>query len=183
MAERVQVGGLSVAEVLHRFVVDEALPGSGIEPDAFWAGADAIIHDLTPRNRELLARRDELQALLDDYYRERPGAPADIEAYEGWLREIGYLVDEPGDFTIATSGVDREVAETAGPQLVVPMLNARFALNAANARWGSLYDALYGTDVIPDEGDLAKGSSYNTVRGGRGRAPWPGAPRRARPAG
>ena len=174
MAERVQVGGLSVAEVLHRFVVDEALPGSGIDPDAFWAGADAIIHDLTPRNRELLARREEFQAQLDGYYREHPGAPTDIEAHEAWLREIGYLVDEPGDFTIATSGVDREVAEIAGPQLVVPMLNARFALNAANARWGSLYDALYGTDVIPDDGDLAKGSTYNTTRGAevvkRGRA-------------
>jgi len=174
MSERVQVGGLSVAEVLHRFVNEEALPGSGIDPDAFWSGADAIIHDLTPRNRELLARRDEFQTLLDDYYREHPGAPTDLEAYEAWLREIGYLVDEPGDFRVETSGVDREVAEIAGPQLVVPMLNARFALNAANARWGSLYDALYGTDVIPDEGDLAKGSSYNTVRGAevvkRGRA-------------
>ena len=165
MSDRVQVGGLSVAEVLHRFIVEEALPGSGIEPDAFWAGADAIVHDLTPRNRELLARREDLQSQLDDYYRTHPGAPEDPAAYEAWLREIGYLVDEPGDFTIETSGVDREVAELSGPQLVVPMLNARFALNAANARWGSLYDALYGTDVIPDEGDLAKGSSYNTVRG------------------
>jgi malate synthase len=174
MSDRVQVGGLSVAEVLHRFVVEEALPGSGIDPEAFWAGADAIIHDLTPRNRELLARREELQTQLDDYYRKSPGRPEDPAAYEAWLREIGYLVDEPGDFTVETSGVDREVAELAGPQLVVPMMNARFVLNAANARWGSLYDALYGTDVIPDEGDLAKGSSYNTVRGAevvrRGRA-------------
>jgi malate synthase len=174
MSERVQVGGLSVAEVLHRFVNEEALPGSGIDQDAFWAGADAIIHDLAPRHRELLARRDELQAQIDDYHRSSPGTPADPEAYQAWLREIGYLVDEPEDFSISTSGVDPEVAEVAGPQLVVPMLNARFALNAANSRWGSLYDALYGTDVIPDEGDLAKGSSYNTVRGAevvaRGRA-------------
>ncbi len=174
MSERVQVGGLSVAEVLHRFVNEEALPGSGIDQEAFWSGADSIIHDLAPRHRELLARREELQAQIDDYHRSSPGAPADPEAYEAWLREIGYLVDEPDDVTISTSGVDREVAEVAGPQLVVPMLNARFALNAANSRWGSLYDALYGTDVIPDEGDLAKGSSYNTVRGAevvaRGRA-------------
>jgi malate synthase len=174
MTQRVQVGGLSVAAELHRFVNEEALPGSGIDPDAFWSGADAIIHDLAPRHRELLARREELQAQLDDYYRANPGVPADPAAYEAWLREIGYLVDEPGDFTIGTSGVDPEVAELAGPQLVVPMLNARFAVNAVNARWGSLYDAFYGTDVIPDEGDLAKGSSYNTVRGSevvaRGRA-------------
>jgi malate synthase len=174
MSQRVQVGGLSVAEVLHRFVNEEALPGSGVEPDAFWSGADSLIHDLAPRHRELVARREELQAQIDDYHRASPGAPSDPAAYEAWLREIGYLVDEPGDFSITTSGVDLEVAEVAGPQLVVPMLNARFALNAANSRWGSLYDAFYGTDVIPDEGDLANGSSYNKVRGAevvaRGRA-------------
>jgi malate synthase len=102
MTQRVQVGGLSVAAELHRFVNEEALPGSGIDPDAFWSGADAIIHDLAPRHRELLARREELQAQLDDYYRANPGVPADPAAYEAWLREIGYLVDEPGDFTIST---------------------------------------------------------------------------------
>ena len=173
MAGRVEVAGLEVAEVLHRFVVEEALPGSGVEPEAFWEGAASIIHDLAPRNRELLARRDELQARLDDWHREHPGTP-DPQAYAVFLREIGYLLDEPADVTVTTEGVDDEVARIAGPQLVVPLLNARFATNAVNARWGSLYDALYGTDVVPREGDLAPGDGYNKVRGDevitRGRA-------------
>jgi malate synthase len=173
MDDRVQTGGLSVAGSLHRFLLEEALPGSGVEPDDFWAGADAIIHDLAPRNRELLARRDELQARIDDYHREHPGRP-DPEAYTAFLTEIGYLLEEPADVEVTTSDVDDEVARIAGPQLVVPLLNARFATNAVNARWGSLYDALYGSDVIPREGDLAPGDSYNTVRGSevmaRGRA-------------
>jgi malate synthase len=173
MDDRVQMGGLSVAASLHRFIVEEALPGSGVEPDAFWAGADALIHELAPRNRELLARRDELQTRIDDYHRAKPGVP-DAAEYTAFLREIGYLLDEPEDFEVTTSNVDEEVANIAGPQLVVPLLNARFATNAANARWGSMYDALYGSDVIPREGDLAPGSSYNTVRGAevisRGRA-------------
>jgi malate synthase len=173
MDDRVQSGGLSVAGSLHRFIVEEALPGTGVDPEAFWAGADAIIHDLAPRNRELLARRDELQARIDDYHREQPGVP-DAEAYTAFLEEIGYLLEEPDDFEVSTENVDDEVAHIAGPQLVVPLLNARFATNAANARWGSLYDALYGSDVIPREGDLAPGDSYNEVRGAevisRGRA-------------
>jgi malate synthase len=173
MDQRVEILGLSVSPTLHRFVEEEALPGSGIESDAFWQGVDTIVHDLAPRNRELLARRDELQATIDDWHRQHPGAP-DPETYTAFLREIGYLLDEPGEVEATTSDVDEEVARIAGPQLVVPLLNARFATNAVNARWGSLYDALYGSDVIPQEGDLAPGEGYNEVRGeeviARGRA-------------
>jgi malate synthase len=173
MTDRVQTGGLSVAASLHRFVEEEALPGSGLDPQTFWDGAAAIVHDLAPRNRELLARRDELQSRIDDWHRTHPGEP-DADAYEDFLREIGYLLDEPADVAVTTAGVDDEIATIAGPQLVVPLLNARFATNAVNARWGSLYDALYGTDVIPTDGDLAPGEGYNKVRGdqviARGRA-------------
>ena len=173
MTERVQAGGLQVAQALHRFVGEELLPGTGVDPEAFWDGAGAIIHDLAPRNRELLARREEIQARLDEFHREHPGAP-DSEAYTALLRELGYLLDEPADVSVTTDGVDAEVARIAGPQLVVPLLNARFATNAANARWGSLYDALYGSDVVPHDGDLAPGDGYNKVRGDevirRGRA-------------
>ncbi|XAS74993.1 malate synthase G [Dermatophilaceae bacterium Sec6.4] len=173
MTKRVQVGRLSVAEELYTFIVQEALPGSGVDADRFWAGTDAIIHDLAPRNAALLAKRDTLQQQIDDYHRAHPGTP-EPDAYSSFLGEIGYLLEEPEDFTITTAGVDAEVCEIAGPQLVVPLLNARFATNAANARWGSLYDAFYGTDVIPEGGDLARGTSYNTVRGAeviaRGRA-------------
>jgi malate synthase len=173
MTERVQCGGLAVAEVLHRFVQDEALPAAGLEPEAFWAGAAAIIDDLAPRNRELLARREDLQSRIDDWHREHPGRP-DPQAYARFLGEIGYLLDEPAEVRVTTSDVDDEVARIAGPQLVVPLLNARFAVNAANARWGSLYDALYGSDVVPREGELAPGGDYNKVRGdeviARGRA-------------
>ena len=171
--QRVQVGGLDVATSLHRFVEEEALPGTGLDPQQFWDGLGAIVRDLAPRNRELLARRDELQTRLDDWHREHPGTP-DAESYTAFLREIGYLLDEPDEVAVTTSGVDDEVARIAGPQLVVPLLNARFATNAVNARWGSLYDALYGTDVISHEGDLAPGEGYNKVRGDevitRGRA-------------
>jgi malate synthase len=173
MSDRVQVGGLSVAEELYRFVADEALPGSEIAPDAFWAGADALIHAFASRNRELVARRAELQQAIDDYHRTAPGA-VDQAAYVDFLTSIGYLVDEPEPFEIATSGIDPEIAVQAGPQLVVPLLNARFATNAANARWGSLYDALYGTDAIDEADGRERGSSYNPVRGAaviaRGRA-------------
>jgi malate synthase len=174
MTDRVEAGGLAVAAELHRFIEQEALPGTGLDAQAFWVGAAAIVHDLAPRNAALLARRDELQAALDAYHVGHRGTPVDAAAYESFLRDIGYLVDEPADFTIGTTGVDIEIAAQAGPQLVVPLLNARFAVNAANARWGSLYDALYGTDVIADEGDLARGTSYNQARGAeviaRGRA-------------
>ncbi|MFY0405501.1 malate synthase G [Solicola sp. PLA-1-18] len=173
MDQRAEVGGLQVAAELHRFVEDEALPGSGLEPQQFWDGLGAIVADLAPRHRELLARRDELQTSIDAWHREHPGVP-DADAYTAFLREIGYLLDEPADVAVTTDGVDDEVARLAGPQLVVPLLNARFATNAVNARWGSLYDALYGSDVVPHDGDLAPGQGYNRARGdeviARGRA-------------
>src|SRR6201997_2161065 len=165
MTDRVSVGNLRVARVLYDFVNKEALPGTGIDPDSFWAGVDKVVTDLTPQNQDLLTRRDELQAQIDRWHRQRVIAPINAEAYREFLTEIGYLQPEPDDFTITTSGVDDEITTTAGPQLVVPVLNARFALNAANARWGSLYDALYGTDVIPESDGAEKGTSYNRVRG------------------
>lgn len=165
MTDRVTVGDLRVAKVLYDFVTDEALPGTGLDPDTFWAGVDKVVTDLAPKNQELLARRDDLQAQLDKWHRARVIGPFDADEYRSFLTDIGYLQPEPADFTITTSGVDAEITSTAGPQLVVPILNARFALNAANARWGSLYDALYGTDVISEADGAEKGSSYNRVRG------------------
>jgi malate synthase len=165
MTDRVSVGNLRVARVLYDFVNNEALPGTDIDPDSFWAGVDKVVTDLTPQNQDLLRRRDELQAQIDRWHRHRVIEPIDAEAYREFLAEIGYLQPEPADFTITTSGVDDEITTTAGPQLVVPVTNARFALNAANARWGSLYDALYGTDVIPESDGAEQGTSYNKVRG------------------
>lgn len=165
MTDRVSAGNLRVARVLYDFVNEEALPGTDIDPDSFWAGVDKVVTDLTPKNQDLLRRRDELQAQIDKWHRQRVIEPLDIDAYREFLTEIGYLLPEPADFTITTSGVDDEITTTAGPQLVVPVLNARFALNAANARWGSLYDALYGTDIISEDDGAEKGSSYNKVRG------------------
>ena len=165
MTERVEVGSLRVAKVLYDFITDEALPGTGVDPDSFWAGVDKVVTDLTPENEALLARRDELQAQIDKWHRHRVLDPHDPEAYREFLTEIGYLQPEPEPFAITTAGVDPEITETAGPQLVVPVLNALFALNAANARWGSLYDALYGTDVIPETAGAEKGKGYNRVRG------------------
>ncbi|MCU1694590.1 MAG: malate synthase [Mycobacterium sp.] len=163
--DRVTVGNLRVAKVLHDFVTNEALPGTGLDPESFWAGVDKVVTDLAPKNQELLARRDDLQAQIDKWHRQRVIGPFDPAEYQAFLTEIGYLQPEPADFTITTSGVDAEITTTAGPQLVVPILNARFALNASNARWGSLYDALYGTDVIPEADGAEKGTSYNRVRG------------------
>ena len=165
MTDRVSVGNLRVAQVLYDFVNNEALPGTDIDPDSFWAGVDKVVTDLQPQNQDLLARRDQLQAQIDKWHRQHVIEPLDPEAYREFLTEIGYLQPEPADFTITTAGVDDEITTTAGPQLVVPVLNARFALNAANARWGSLYDALYGTDVIPESDGAEKGTSYNRVRG------------------
>lgn len=163
MTERVNVNGLQVAEVLYNFVNNEALPGTGVDADQFWAGAAAVINDLAPRNRALLGVRQELQDKIDAWHRDH--ADFDAAEYKAFLSEIGYLVPVPEDFEITTANVDDEIANIPGPQLVVPILNARFALNASNARWGSLYDALYGTDAIPETDGAEKGSSYNTVRG------------------
>jgi malate synthase len=169
----VPLAGLSVAPELRDFVRDEALPGSGLEESAFWSRVAAILTEFVPRNRVLLERREELQAQIDRWHLAHPG-PVHQATYQAFLTEIGYLVPEPASVQVTTTAVDKEVALQAGPQLVVPALNARFAANAANARWGSLYDALYGTDAIPREGDLAPGEDYNAARGdeaiARGRA-------------
>ena len=165
MPTRIERHGLQVAKELDDFIATEALPGTGIALDTFWSGFSAIVRDLTPTNRALLAKRDELQAAVDAWHGERRGRAHDHEAYKAYLTEIGYLVPEGGDFEIATANVDAEIAHIAGPQLVVPVMNARFALNAANARWGSLYDALYGTDLIPESPGREKGTSYNPARG------------------
>jgi malate synthase len=167
MTERIQAGGLRVAKPLYDFIHDEALPGTGVAAERFWPALGSIILDLAPRNRELLARRDELQAKIDAWHRERRGRLFDLVAYKSFLSEIGYLLPEGEDFAARTAHVDPEISSIAGPQLVVPVTNARYALNAANARWGSLYDALYGTDAIPETGGAERGPSYNPVRGQR----------------
>ena len=154
--------GLQVDGALAAFIEERALPGTGITADAFWRGAAAIFADLAPRNRDLLATRDRMQAQIDAWHEERAGQAIDQSAYQAFLRSIGYLVPEPAPFTVAPANVDDEVARRAGPQLVVPILNARFLLNAANARWGSLYDALYGTDAIPG---ATAGKGYDAARG------------------
>jgi malate synthase len=169
VADRTQAGGLQVATALHRFVADEALPAAGIGLDetAFWAGVAEIIADLAPVNRDLLRRRDELQAAIDSWHRANAGQPHDAAKYRAFLEEIGYLAADPGPFQVGTAGVDPEIATVAGPQLVVPVTNARFAINAANARWGSLYDAFYGTDAIPETDGAVRAGAYNPVRGQR----------------
>ena len=167
MTERVNAGGLQVDKKLHDFINDEALPGTGITPDTFWSGFDRLVHDLAPRNRELLDTRDELQRRLDAWYRENRDQPIDLAEYKAVLQEIGYLVPEGGDFAAETANLDPEISTIAGPQLVVPVTNPRYALNAANARWGSLYDALYGTDAIPEDDGAERTGKYNKVRGDR----------------
>jgi len=167
MSERIDAGGLSVARPLYELIRDEIAPGTGIEPEAFWTALAGIVDDLGPRNRALLRRRDELQAQIDQWHLARRGQPVDLPAYRAFLAGIGYLEPEGPDFSVTTGNVDPEIARIAGPQLVVPVNNARYALNAANARWGSLYDALYGTDAIPEDGGAERGGAFNPVRGER----------------
>jgi len=164
MTVRIQQDGLQVAAVLHRFIEEEALPASGIDSRQFWSGFAALVRDLAPRNHALLAERDRLQQELDAWHRANPGPVRDLRAYRAFLERVGYLQPQPDTVKVATDNVDAEIAEQAGPQLVVPVSNARYALNAANARWGSLYDALYGTDAIaPTPGDTGRG--YHPARG------------------
>jgi malate synthase len=165
MANYLEKSGLQVDTQLVTFVETEALPGTGISPDAYWAGLAGLVDRFMPRNRELLALRDKLQGKIDAWHRANGPVASDPAGYEAFLKEIGYLAPEPADFEIETSGLDPEISTICGPQLVVPVSNARYALNAANARWGSLYDALYGTDAISREGELAPGKGFNPARG------------------
>jgi len=167
MTTRTTAHGLQVAAELHRFIEDKVLPASGVASDVFWKGFDAIVSDLAPKNIALLAERDRLQTELDTWHKKNPGPIADMPAYRAFLEKIGYLLPQPKGAKATTANVDSELALQAGPQLVVPILNARYALNAANARWGSLYDALYGTDAISEAGGAEKGKGYNPVRGAK----------------
>jgi malate synthase len=167
MANSVEIGGLIVDGELAALVRDEIAPGTGIDPESFWNALDDIVKDLGPKNRKLLEKRNALQKQIDDWCMARRGQPFKIDEYKSFLTEIGYLVPEGGDFQAETALVDDEIGVVSGPQLVVPLDNARYALNAANARWGSLYDALYGTDVIPEDDRAEKGESYNPVRGAK----------------
>ena len=167
MTSRTTVHGLQVDSALHQFINDEVLPGIGVESAAFWLGFDSLVRGLAPKNAALLAERDRLQNELDTWHSANPGPVRDMAAYRQFLQTIGYLVPDPGKVKVKTKHVDEELAVQAGPQLVVPILNARYALNAANARWGSLYDALYGTDVIAETGGCEKGTRYNPRRGAK----------------
>ncbi len=167
MTARTNCHGLQVANVLHRFIEDKVLPGTGVSSDSFWKGFAQIVNDLAPKNATLLAERDRIQLELDQWHRANPGPIADVAAYRGFLESIGYLQPVPAEVKVTTANVDAELATTAGPQLVVPILNARYALNAANARWGSLYDALYGTDAISEADGATRAGGYNPVRGAK----------------
>ncbi|MCO6058997.1 malate synthase G [Pseudomonas sp. MOB-449] len=167
MTERVPCQRLQVANNLKRFIDDEVLPGTGVSTESFWKGFDALVHDLAPRNRALLAERERLQGELNAWHRAHPGPVTDMAAYQSFLESIGYLLPQPDQLVVETDHVDSEITVQAGPQLVVPVMNARYALNAANARWGSLYDAVYGTDVISEDDGAAKGKGYNPVRGNK----------------
>jgi len=164
MADYIEKSGLKVDSLLVDFVEQEAIPGTAVSAEQFWAGLAGLVRDFAPKNRELLAIRDRIQTQVDDWHKANGPVGADPAKYQAFLREIGYLVDEPADFTIETSGLDTEITSICGPQLVVPVSNARYALNAANARWGSLYDALYGTDAISRDGELAPGKGLNPAR-------------------
>ena len=164
MPKYIQVSGLSVAQELYDFIESDALDGLTVSASQFWDGLSELAHELGPKNRDLLAQRADIQGKIDEWHIARRGQAHDAEAYQGFLKEIGYLVPEPVDFSVTTQNVDPEIAATPGPQLVVPIMNARYALNAANARWGSLYDALYGTDAL---GDLPASGGYDAARGAR----------------
>lgn len=165
MTQRIQEGGLQIAKVLHDLIANEVIPGTGISSDQFWASFEKLVTELGPRNKALLAKRDELQAKIDEWHISRADQPRDPAAYKEFLTEIGYLLPEGEDFYVSTTNVDPEIGRVAGPQLVVPVMNARYALNAANARWGSLYDALYGTDVIDETDGKEKTKEFNPKRG------------------
>ncbi|WP_020593438.1 malate synthase G [Kiloniella laminariae] len=165
MTDRIKIGALHIKKILHDFLIEEALPGTGIKPADFWQGFEKMLIELMPENRALLEKRDQLQQKLDHWHRSHPGPITDHKTYKSFLEEIGYIVPVSADFFIETSKVDSEITTVAGPQLVVPVRNARYALNAANARWGSLYDALYGTDAIAETAGAEKGSSFNPKRG------------------
>ncbi len=167
MTDRIKHGTLEIAPVLHDLVVNRIIPGTGVDAGKFWSELEKIATDLMPKNKALLAKRDQIQAQMDAWYQARQGKPLDMAEYKAFLSKIGYLLPEGEAFSVTTANVDQEIASIAGPQLVVPVMNARYALNAANARWGSLYDALYGSDVISDEGDAGKGGAYNPKRGAK----------------
>lgn len=167
MTNRLSRASLQVAPVIASLLENDICPGTGIEPEQFWQSLAAIIEDFAPANADLLRIREDMQSKIDAWHNAHPGASYDRAAYKAYLEEIGYLLPEPAPFTVSTENVDREVAELSGPQLVVPVMNARYALNAANARWGSLYDALYGTDVIPEDAGAHREGNYNPVRGER----------------
>ena len=167
MNKRIQIGGLQVASELYQLVNEQVIPGTGVDSDKFWADFESILNDLGPRNIELLAIRESFQTQIDQWHEARMGQPHDAVAYRQFLQDIGYLVPAGESFAITTENVDAEICSIAGPQLVVPITNARYSLNAANARWGSLYDALYGNDVISEEGGADKGPGYNAVRGAK----------------
>ena len=165
MTERIQKGGLQIARVLHDLLVNDIAPGTGVDPEKFWLSLEALVNDLAPENKALLARRDELQQKIDAWHQQNRYTEESKPAYRSFLEDLGYLLPQGDDFSISTTNVDSEIARQAGPQLVVPVMNARFALNAANARWGSLYDALYGTDAISESEGAEKGKGYNPIRG------------------
>ena len=164
MMERVDRNGMQVASSLAAFIEAEALPGTGVEADTFWQAFADVVAEFSPQNKTLLDERESLQNQIDDWHRARVGQPHDAEAYQAFLRKIGYLIPEGADFAIDIDNIDPEIATIPGPQLVVPITNARYALNAANARWGSLYDALYGTDAL---GDAPDGKGFDPERGAR----------------
>jgi malate synthase len=167
MTDRIHIAGLDIAKSWHDFIVGEALPGTGVAADVVFKGLAQLLAELAPVNRALLAKRDALQGQIDAWHKGRKGKPHDAAAYQAFLVDIGYIVPEGPDFKIDTANVDAEIAQLAGPQLVVPVMNARYALNAANARWGSLYDALYGTDAISEDGGATRAGAYNPVRGAK----------------